>query len=166
MFDVYYIGENTKLKEALPFAVPVDSTDTIHSKTKMYWLVESNIEITDLSVFEYRPPDHDQAYEHVWKWSSKNYGGVKLLPRASTKGIKEINRVVCRKSFDMLHTPTPGKYFEQRPYATHVWCVDPEYKLNSDIDWAPDNFYSQLSLAWATRTQVPRKRRRHQTVST
>ncbi len=157
MFDVYYIGENTKLKEALPFATPVTTNDSINPRTKMYWLVEPNIEITDLTVFEYRPPDHDQAYEHVWKWSSKNYGGVKLLPRASAKGTKEINRVVCRKSFDILHTPTPNKYFESHPYATHVWCVDPEYKLNSDIDWAPDNFEPNFIHSFHLRGQLEHK---------
>jgi len=49
MFDIYYIGKNEKLQEALPFATPVADSDAIRSRTKMYWLVEPNIEVTDLS---------------------------------------------------------------------------------------------------------------------
>lgn len=157
MFDVYYLGENYKLKDQLPFAQQTDSADQAKPKTKMYWLVEPNIEITDYSVFEYRPPDHDQVYEHVWKWNSKNYGGIKLLPRDPVQGTKEINRVVCRKSFDRLDTATPEQYFEHNPYATHVWCVDPEYKLNSDIDWAPDNFEPAFIHSFHLRGQLEHK---------
>ena len=157
MFDIFYIGENKKLKDVLPFAKQVESYEKISSRTKMYWLVEPNIEVTDLSVFEYRPPDHDQVYEHLWKWSSKNYGGLKLLPVSGNKGKKEINRVVCRKSFDILHTPTPLNYFTENPYATHVWCVDPEYKLSNNIDWAPDNFEPTFIHSFHLRGQLEHK---------
>jgi hypothetical protein len=157
MFDIFYIGENKKLQDALPFAKQVDSYDKISSRTKMYWVVEPNIEIVDVDVFEFRPADHDQVYEHVWKWSSKNYGGVKLLPKTTAKGIKEVNRIVCRKTFDILHTSTPEKYFESHPYATHVWCVDPEYKLNNDIDWAPDNFEPTFIHCFHLREQLEHK---------
>ena len=65
---------------------------------------------------------------------------MRLLPKKVSKGIKEINQVVCKKKFDILYTVTPEDYFVQHPYATHVWCVDPDYKLNDNINWAPDNF--------------------------
>ncbi len=157
MFDIFYIGENKKLKDALPFATQVESYEQISSRTKMYWLVEPNIEVVDTEVFEFRPNDHDQIYDHVWKWSSKNYGGVKLLPKHQSKGIKEINRVVCRKNFAILNTSTPNDYFEKNPYATHVWCVDPEYKLSSDIDWAPDNFEPTFVHSFHLRGQLEHK---------
>lgn len=157
MFDIFYIGENKKLKDVLPFAKQVESYDQISSRTKMFWVIEPNIEVIDTEVFEFRPVDHDQIYEHVWKWSSKNYGGVKLLPKTNSKGVKEINRVVCRKSFDILHTPTPLDYFTQNPYATHVWCVDQEYKLNNDIDWAPDNFEPTFIHSFHLRGQLEHK---------
>ena len=43
MFDIFYIGENQQVKDNLPFAKQVDSTTSINSNTKMYWLVEPNI---------------------------------------------------------------------------------------------------------------------------
>jgi hypothetical protein len=157
MFDIFYIGENTKLKDALPFAKQVESYDEIVSRTKMYWVVEPNIEIVESELFDFRPVEYDQDYEHVWKWSSKNYGGVKLLPKNKSKGIKEINRVVCRKSFDTLSTSTPEAYFDHHPYATHVWCVDKEYKLTNEINWAPDNFEPTFIHSFHLRGQLEHK---------
>ena len=157
MFDIFYIGENKKLKDVLPFAKQVESYEQISSKTKMYWVVEPNIEVIDTQVFEFRPPDHDQVYEHIWKWNSSNYGGVKLLPRTAPHGTKQVNRVVCRKAFDIVHTATPEDYFDIHPYASHVWCVDPEYKLNDLIDWAPDNFEPTFIHSFHLRGQLEHK---------
>ena len=157
MFDVFYIGENKKLKEVLPVAVQVDSYDQITAKTKMYWLVEPNIEIIDTDVFEFRPADHDQQYEHIWKWENKNYGGLRLMPKNGSKGVKEVNRVVCKKTFDILNTKTPGKYFDTHTHATHVWCVDKEYKLTDDINWAPDNFEPNFIHSFHLRGQLEHK---------
>lgn len=157
MFDVYYLGENPQLKATLPFARAVSNITEIRPDTKMYWLIEPSIEVIDYSVFEYRPPDYDQTYEHVWKWNSSNYGGIKLLPKTEPAGTKQINRVVCRKSFDILYTPTPKEYFEEHPYASHVWCVDPEYKLNNSIEWAPDNFEPKFIHSFHLRGQLEHK---------
>ena len=140
MFDVFYIGSNNSLTEILPFAKQIQSAEDVSPKTKMYWVIEPNIEIIDYDVFSYRPEMYDTKYEHVWKWDSNNYGGIRLIPKRANDGIKQINKIVCKKSFDILHTKTPGKYFDKNPYASHVWCVDKEYKLNADINWAPDNF--------------------------
>ena len=157
MFDVFYMGSNPVLQDNFPFAKQVTAETEIQSKTKMYWLIEPNVELTDYDVLEYRPPDHDQIYEHVWKWDSRNYGGVKLLPKRDPEGLKEVNRVVCKKRFDILNTKTPGKYFDKNPYATHVWCVDPDYKLADNIDWAPDNSEPNFVHSFHLRGQLEDK---------
>ena len=66
MFDVFYIGSNSSLKEVLPFAKQIESVEGVSPKTKMFWLVEPNIEIIDYEVFNYRPEMHDTKYEHIW----------------------------------------------------------------------------------------------------
>ena len=76
MFDIYYIGDNKPLAEVLPFAQSVDTVKDIHSNTRMYWLIEPNTTVTDYSVFDYRPAEHQQDYTHVWKWDNRNYGGI------------------------------------------------------------------------------------------
>ena len=55
---VFYIGENTKLKELLPFAKQINSVDEIQAKTRMIWLIEPNIEITDTDIFNFRPKSY------------------------------------------------------------------------------------------------------------
>ena len=157
MFDIFYIGENKKFEEIFPFATSVKDEKDIKPNTKMYFKIEPNIEITDYTVFDYRPEDYDSEYEHVWKWDSSNYGGVRLIPKKQSKGIKEVNKIVCKKSFDKLDTKTPGKYFEKNPYATHVWCIDPEYKLPDDLNWAPSNFEPNFIHSFHLRGQLEYK---------
>ena len=157
MYDIFYIGENVSLKDNYPFAKQVSSEENIKPKTALYWLVEPNTEILDFSVLEFVPKDYDSQYEHVWKWSNNNYGGIRLLPKKVSEGVKEINQVVCKKKFDTLSTTTPEDYFEHHPYATHVWCVDPEYKLTSDINWAPDNFEPTFIHSFHLKGQLEHK---------
>ena len=157
MFDIFYIGENKELQELLPFAKQVSDISKVKSNTKMYWFIEPNIQVTDIEVFDYRPESYDMGYTHIWKWDSKNYGGVTLLPKAKAEGTKEINKVVCKKNFDKLSTKTPAKYFENHLYASHVWCIDKEYKLTEDINWAPGNFEPNFIHSFHLRGQLEHK---------
>lgn len=157
MFDIFYIGKNETLEKDFPFAKQVPSHEDINAITKMYWVVEPNIEVIDSEVFNYRPESFDMEYKHIWKWDDQNYGGISLIPKNKTEGIKEINKVVCKKSFTKLNTKTPGKYFENNPYATHVWCIDPEYKLPEDLNWAPNNFEPNFIHSFHLRGQLEHK---------
>ncbi|MBM38512.1 MAG: hypothetical protein CMO97_05505 [Woeseia sp.] len=157
MFDVYYIGSNSSLKEVLPFAKQITSAKDVSPKTKMYWLIEPNIEVVDYDVFSHRPEMYDTKYEHVWKWDSNNYGGIRLIPKRTVDGVKQVNKIVCKKRFDILDTKTPDKYFDSNSYASHVWCVDKDYKLDSDINWAPGNFEPDYIHSFHLRGQLEHK---------
>ena len=157
MFDIFYIGKNNSLTELYPFAKQIDSIDQATPKTKMYWIVEPNIEVIDPEVFEYRPESYDMNFTHIWKWDNQNYGGISLLPKSKTEGTKEINKVVCKKSFEKLYTKNPGKYFDENIYASHVWCIDSEYKLPEDLNWAPGNFEPDFIHSFHLRGQLEHK---------
>ena len=158
MYDIFYIGENNNLKDNYPFAKQILSTDQIKPKTKLYWLIEPNTELINYDVFEYTPKAYDHSYEHVWKWNKNNYGGVKLIPKKEPQGIKEMNDVVCKKTFDILETDTPGDYFTVNEFATYVWCVDPGYKFDTkDINWAPSNFEPDFVHSFHLRGQLEHK---------
>ena len=158
MYDIFYIGDNDNLKENFPFAKQVSDEESIRPKTKLYWLIEPNTELLDYDVLEYTPKPYDHSYEHVWKWNKNNYGGLKLIPKKGTQGIKEMNDVVCKKTFDILETSTPGDYFTVNEYATYVWCVDPEYKFDTkDINWAPSNFEPNFIHSFHLRGQLEHK---------
>ena len=158
MFDVYYIGQNKRLKELVPFAKRVESSDEIKAKTKMYWVVDPNTEILDLDILKYRPPDYDQIFEHVWKVDPKNYGGVRLVPSSGySQGVKQINHVVCQRRYDILQSKDPGDYFDNNKTSDHVWVVDPEYTLNSDINWSPDLYEPDFIHSFHLRDQLEHK---------
>ena len=103
------------------------------------------------------PDTHTEKYQHVWKWNSENYGGVSLLPKRENKETVWHNKVVCKKYFDMLFEEAPGNYFEHNPNSTHVWCIDSEYILGEDIDWAPGNFEPNFIHSFHLRGQLEHK---------
>ena len=158
MYDIFYIGDNQSLTEQLPFAQQVEDVTAIKSNTSMYWLIEEDITITDYSIFDFKPDIHTKNYNHVWKWNQQNYGGVTLKVK-KPKGFPETfhhNTVACTKTFNVLTSTTPGDYFETSS-STHVWCVDPEYKINENIDWAPGNFEPDFIHSFHLRGQLEHK---------
>jgi hypothetical protein len=135
MFDVFYSGENKNLKAQLPLAVQVEDISAARPRTKMYWYIEENVEVTDYSVFEYRPPEFDSNYEHVWKWQENKYGGVFLKPTyTDATGQKELDRIVCKKKFDIFYAgENPGMEYHV-PHAIQVQDID-ECKPNTHMYW-------------------------------
>tara|TARA_B000000557_G_scaffold204758_1_gene170298 strand:+ start:205 stop:3471 length:3267 start_codon:yes stop_codon:yes gene_type:complete len=157
MYNIYYLGNNDILKEELPFAEQVNSTDEIKSTTSLYWVVDSDVVVTDFSVFDFIPDRHTAKYGHLWKWNDKDYGGVRLLPKKGNEETVMHDKIVCKKQFQILFEQTPGNYFELNPNSTHVWCVDPEYKLADNIDWAPGNFEPDYIHSFHLRGQLEHK---------
>ena len=154
MYDIFYIGNNTELKEKYPFSKQIDNADRIKSNTALYWLVESNTSITDWEIFEFKPDQYTVTYEHKWKWNDENYGGVVLVPKTGGADTVFHNKIVCKKQFDILLQETPGEYFEDNPHSSHVWCVDPQYVLGDDINWAPGNFEPDFIHSFHLRGQL------------
>ena len=158
-FDIFYLGENPDLQSEFPLATQIETTQDIKSNTNMYWLIEPNISITDWEIFDFRPEPWDQIYAHLFKWNSTNYGGVHLLPvDHSTDDVKHINKVVCKKRFDIIRRKEPRDYFDKNPTASHVWCVDPDYRVDElQIDWAPGNFEPDYIHSFHLRGQLEHK---------
>ena len=157
MYNVYYIGDNPTLEEQIPFAQKVDSVKEINCATSMYWLVDNDVVITNYDVFDFIPDRTQTMYCHQWKWNDKDYGGVKLLPKKGGSETVWHNKIVCTKQFQILLSETPGNYFDNNINATHVWCVDPEYKLDDNIDWAPGNFEPDYIHSFHLRGQLEHK---------
>jgi len=158
MYDIFYVGENDALVEQLPFAQQVSNVSAISSNTSMYWFIEEDITVTDYSIFDFKPDSHTKNYEHVWKWNQLNYGGVTLKVKKPI-GFPETfhhNAVACTKTFNVLTSTTPGDYFDNSS-STHVWCVDPEYKITENIDWAPGNFEPDFIHSFHLRGQLEHK---------
>ena len=157
MYNIYYLGNNESLLEELPFAQQIDSTADINSTTSLYWVVDSDVVVTDYSVFDFVPDRHTAKYGHAWKWNDKDYGGVRLLPKKGNEETVMHDKIVCKKQFQILYEQTPGNYFDNNPNSTHVWCVDPEYQLADNIDWAPGNFEPGYIHSFHLRGQLEHK---------
>jgi hypothetical protein len=154
MFDIFYIGNNEELVARYPFAKQVSAIEDIKSKTTNYWLIEQDTVITDYEVLEFKPDVFTKKYNHVWKWDNSNYGGLYLNYKRGGEEIVHHNNIVCRKQFTILLEQTPGNFFEDNPTSTHVWCVDPEYKLKESIEWAPGNFEPNFIHSFHLRGQL------------
>ena len=157
MYNIYYIGNNPTLEEALPFAQQVSSEQEINSTTSMYWIVDSDVVVTNTDVFDFVPDRHTARYNHEWRWNEKDYGGVRLLPKKGSNETVWHPKTVCTKRFQIMLSEAPGNYFDENPHATHVWCVDPEYKLADNVDWAPGNFEPDYIHSFHLRGQLEHK---------
>ena len=157
MFDIFYIGDNTKLIDVFPFAKRIEDGDEVNCKTTHYWLVEQDTQIIDYAVFDFRPDEYTKKFDHMWKWNDSNYGGLKLVYKRGGSETVYHNKVVCKKQFQVLFESTPGDFFDNNKTSTHVWCVDPDYKLGEDIDWAPGNFEPNYIHSFHLRGQLEHK---------
>ena len=157
MYNIYYIGNNPTLEDAIPFAQQVSSEQEINSPTSMYWVVDNDVIVTNLDVFDFVPDRHTAKYNHEWRWNENDYGGVRLLPKKGSSETVWHPKTVCTKQFQITLSKTPGNYFVDNPHATHVWCVDPEYRLADNIDWAPGNFEPDYIHSFHLRGQLEHK---------
>jgi len=157
MFDIFYLGNNDSIAQRYPFAKQINDTTEVKSKTTHYWLIDQDTVITDYSVFDFKPDVFTKKYNHVWKWDDSNYGGLSLKYKNGGEETVFQNRIVCKKQFQIIYSETPGDFFDSNQSSTHVWCVDPEYKLSDDINWAPGNFEPTYIHSFHLRGQLEHK---------
>ena len=74
------------------------------SKTRMFWLIDSEFKINDDFDFEYKIPEWDQKYVHVFKQNNGYYGGLYLFPKnyKITNKEAEYNFFVNTKEIDQV----------------------------------------------------------------
>jgi hypothetical protein len=111
MYDIIFISYNEpysdenfiQLRERFPLAKRVHGIKGIHqahiaaakkSFTKMFWVVDADAVILNDFNFDYQVSEWDLDVVHVWKSLnpinslSYGYGGVKLLPKKLTMGMR------------------------------------------------------------------------------
>lgn len=123
MYDIIFIGNNDdsflKLKERFPTAKRVVIKKDIQtafneaqkkSFTKMFWVVWDDIDIIPEFKFDYKVPDWDNQYIHLFLNGSQ-YDGIGLFPKTISISKNELS---CRffintKEINVLAS-TPKKY--------------------------------------------------------
>jgi hypothetical protein len=80
------------------------------SRTKHFFVVDADNEITAPEVFSYRVPEHDAGYVHLWyarnplNGQAYGWGGLKLFPKPVFDGVGEM-RLDMTTSFDLKIIP-------------------------------------------------------------
>jgi hypothetical protein len=131
MYDIFFIDEKQKFtqkwlhfKQDYPFAKNVSSfrDAQLKSVTKFFWVVWSDINISDEFDFSYTPDSGSQEYVHVFL-NGESYDGVCLVPKKSEISENEIKtRFFASKKTMQIQASCPTKYdvFEIDSYEEYL----------------------------------------------
>jgi len=120
VYDIVFLCSDTerslnafsKLQERFPLIKRVVITDTIRtafdqalkkSFTKMCWIVWNDVEVLDTFNFDYKVPEWDQKFIHVFR-NGEFYDGICLVPKLHTITNREINNrfFINKKEVDIV----------------------------------------------------------------
>ena len=96
MFDIFYVGQESdqwiQLKEKYPLSHRVDTFAEAQKRafTKMFWVVWDDLILESSFKFDYKVPDYDRHYIHVFK-NGKFYDGVTLFPKSVSVSNRELD---------------------------------------------------------------------------
>lgn len=144
MYDIFYIGNNSKLKEKFPTAKKVETFEQAQRQclTKMFWLVWSDVEISNDFEFDYKADDWSLDVTHVFL-NGEHYDGVCLFPKRVQLHRRELDyRFFAEKKEVAVVASNPKKYdkfiintYEDYEIALKesstdmFWCVWPESRI-------------------------------------
>lgn len=147
MYDIFFIGNNdvdfNNLKSRFPTAKRI-TADTIldalttaskRSFTKMFWVVWDNLLISDGFNFDYKVPEWDLNYTHVFK-NGEHFDGVCLFPKKFTASSREAEYrfFVNKKEIDIVaSTPKPYDRFKINTYEEYLVAME---SSTTDMFWA------------------------------
>jgi hypothetical protein len=127
VYDIIFLCSDTetsrnsfsKLQERFPLVKRVVITDTVRTAfdqaikkafTKMCWIVWNDIEVLDTFNFDYKVPEWDQKFIHVFR-NGSYYDGICLVPKAHKLTNREItNRFFINKKEVDVVASTPHLY--------------------------------------------------------
>ena len=120
VYDIVFLCSDTerslnafsKLQERFPLIKRVVITDTIRtafdqalkkSFTKMCWIVWNDVEVLDTFNFDYKVPEWDQKFIHVFR-NGEFYDGICLVPKLHAITNREINNrfFINKKEVDII----------------------------------------------------------------
>lgn len=147
-FNIFYEGNKTdeefkKLVERFPNTKCVkDYKDARQkSETDMFWLVPSDVQVSEFFKFSYMPDDWSQKYVHVFSnGKGKTKDGIILSPKNYTPSDKELlHRFYAeKKEVSILASkPIPYKQFTFLNYKEYCDTID---SIEDDLFWwIPDD---------------------------
>ena len=143
MYDIIFIGyadpyadeKFVRLSERFPLAKRVIITDNIRtafdqaikkSFTQMCWIVWYDLDVLNTFNFDYKVPEWDQKFIHVFR-NGSYYDGICLVPKAHKLTNREItNRFfINKKEVDVVASTTqPYEVFYIDDYASYLQAIE------------------------------------------
>lgn len=127
MYDIFYIGNNSSLKEKFPTARQVETFEQAQrqSLTKMFWLVWSDIVVSSNFDFDYKADDWSLDVTHVFR-NGEHYDGVCLFPKRVKLHRREIDYrfFASKKEVDIVaSTPKPYSVITVKDYDDYISTI-------------------------------------------
>ena len=148
MYDIFFIGDNDsdfeKLKSRFIAAKRIqivtnvfDALQTASKKsfTKMFWVVWDNLEISPSFKFDYKVPEWDANYIHVFK-NGDFFDGVMLFPKQANFSKREADYrfFTVKKEVEITASnPKPYEQFKISSYEDYQTALE---KSKTDMFWA------------------------------
>ena len=195
MLDIIFISYDEpnaeknwrSIKARFPHAQRVHGVDGIanahiaackKANTKFFYVVDGDAEVLDTFKFDYKPPEYDAEYVHIWHAFNPaigidyGYGGVKLFNKTFfknitsqldftttlAKGIKMMDEIACITRFNSDQIRSFRGAFREtvKLYITSIDMTKPEneirearMRLTAWLDPLPACDYRQYVLAGA-----------------
>ena len=116
MYDIFFVGKSNdefqKLKARFPLVKQVNTFSQAKqmSLTKMFWVVWDDIKINLNFDFDYKVPEWDRPYVHVFK-NGGHYDGICLFPKTVNVSERELkHRFFIKKKEINVEASTPKIY--------------------------------------------------------
>lgn len=147
MYDIFFIGKNdsdfNRLKSRFVTAKRINETDTYlalqtaakRSFTKMFWVVWDNLLVQESFNFDYKVPEWDMEYNHVFR-NGEFFDGICLFPKSIKVSKREADYrfFTIKKEVDVTaSTPVPYQQFKINDYDDYLKALDAS---TTDMFWA------------------------------
>jgi hypothetical protein len=148
MYDIFFIGKNkqdfsllkSRFVTAKHIPVVTDIFDALQtaskqSFTKMFWVVWDNITISNSFNFDYKVPEWDRSYVHVFR-NGDFFDGVCLFSKQAKISKREADYrfFTNKKEIDVLaSTPKPYDHFKISCYEEYLDAIE---NSETDMFWA------------------------------
>lgn len=125
IYDLFYVSKETIaeedwkiFKQRFPTAQKIENARSVsdiknRAFTKLYWVVWDDLEVRSTFNFEYRVPEWDQQYIHVFK-NGSHFNGICLFPKSANISQREYDFRFfnVKKEIDVIASDSKNTNFD------------------------------------------------------
>lgn len=146
IYDIFYVSKSKinnndwlQFRSRFPSAQKIEEVDSfekikIQAFTKFFWVVWDDVDVLENFEFDYRIPEWDEQYIHVWK-NGNFFDGIMLLSK---------NHSFSKKEFDLRYFVSNKKEMDQQasiPKQFDVFYIDTFEEYLEALDKTKTNMF-------------------------